>query len=308
MTDFIKVFGHKNPDTDTVVSAIAYAWYLTEVKGTPAQAYILGDLNKETQYVLTTFDVAIPTKLEKLHNHDKIVIVDTNNPDELPDNLSNAELLEIIDHHKLTGGITTTTPVSITMRPMASTSSLIYTIANPELHQPSPAIAGLLLSGILSDTLKFRSPTTTAEDVEIAQHLAEISNTDIEAHSAAMFANKSDISDLIIEDIVLMDSKVFEIRNNQKARLSVLETTSPENALNIKNDIKATMLSIKEKENLNNILFYIVDIINENSILIVADEATKKLASEAYGIEFLDDMVILSNMMSRKKQFLPPLM
>lgn len=308
MSKPIKVFGHKVPDTDTVVSAIAYAWYLTEVKNTNAQAYVLGDLNKETAYVLEKFNIDTPEKLDALDEKDQVVIVDTNNPDELPDDLSKASLLEIIDHHKLTGGITTSTPLSITMRPMASTASLIYTIANPELHKMPTNIAGLLLSGILSDTLKFRSPTTTDEDVEIAKELAKIANVDIDEYAENMFAKKSDISDLSPDDIILMDSKVYEIKNNKKARLSVIETTNPETVLAIKNDIKKAILENINKENLDEMFFYVIDILNEESTLIVTSESAKQIAEESYGVQIQDDSVKLPGMVSRKKQLLPPLM
>ncbi len=308
MNNPIKVFGHKTPDTDTVISAIAYAWYLNEIKNTPATAYILGSLNKETEYVLKTFAIDTPEVLGKLTKEDKVVVVDTNNPDELPDDLKEAELIEIIDHHKLTGGITTATPLSITMRPMASTASLIYTIANPELNDMPVNIAGILLSGVLSDTLKFRSPTTTDEDIKIAKELAKIAKVDIDKHADAMFVAKSDISDLSASRILLMDSKIYEIKNNIKARLSVAETTNPESVFKIKEDIKKAMLEDLAKEKLDETLFYVIDILNQESTLIVATDSAKKLASEAYGVEFDDDTVKLPDMVSRKKQLLPPLM
>ncbi|MGB0757054.1 MAG: DHH family phosphoesterase, partial [Patescibacteria group bacterium] len=179
----IKVFGHTTPDTDTVVSAIVYAWYLNEIQKTPAESYILGELNKETEYVLSTFNVDVPPVLEDVSDDDRVIIVDTNNPEELPGNLANATIVEIIDHHKLTGGITTQTPLSITMRPMAATASLIYTIFNPELHDMPKGIAGILCSAILSDTLAFRSPTTTNEDKVIAEELAEIAGINLQEHA-----------------------------------------------------------------------------------------------------------------------------
>lgn len=254
----IKVFGHKIPDTDTVASAISYAWYLQEIQGISATPYVLGDINKETAYVLDVFDVPKPIQLDTVRVGDQVVIVDTNNPEELPDNLDDAEIIEIIDHHKLTGGIATKTPLSITMRPMASTASLIYTIANPELHSMPKHIAGLLLSAIISDTLKFKSPTTTREDIEIAGELAKIAEVDLDEHAQAMFANKSDISDLSDHELILSDSKVFTIRDDKKVRVSVLETVLPNNALARVDGIKTAMCTVISDEKINDMLFLLL--------------------------------------------------
>src|SRR3954469_8505766 len=121
----IKVFGHKSPDTDTTGSALLWAWYLNNHTTTPAEAYVLGELNKETQFMLKRWGVGQPPMLE-LAKGDEVVIVDTNNPAELPENINDARIMAIIDHHKLVGGLATAEPPTVTMRPLACTATLIY--------------------------------------------------------------------------------------------------------------------------------------------------------------------------------------
>ncbi len=303
----IKVFSHKIPDTDAVVSSIVYAWYLSEVEKKPAKAYILDAPNKETKYVLEQFGFDVPPILKSLSDGDQVVLVDTNNPDELIEDIHRARIIEIIDHHKLVGGISTSHPMSITMRPMASTASLIYTLINPELHEISKEIAGLMLSAIISDTLEFRSPTTTAEDKEIASELAVIADIDIHDLATKMFSAKSDISDIEAKDIIVSDSKVFNIHGEQ-IRVSVFETANPKQIMDMKDDIKKAMVEHVEESDLDDMLFFVVDILNEEATLIVASDNARSLAEKSFEKKVEEDgTLILPGIVSRKKQIIPKL-
>lgn len=304
----VKIFGHKTPDTDTVVSAIAYAWYYTNVKNIPAQAFVLGELPNETKYVLDRFGIETPKLLSELTADDQVVIVDTNNLKELPEKLHEAQLLEIVDHHKLSGGITTHAPVSITLRPMASTASLIYTIMNPELHPIPEEIAGIMLAGLVSDTLEFRSPTTTKEDEEIGAELARIAGIDISDLASGMFAAKSDISTISAEDLIVMDSKVFDL-GTKTLRVSVLETTDPSQVLAEQNELIAAMTShLKENPDLDDMLLFAIDILNEAATPIFATNFAKDLVEKAFNVSIKDsEETILKGVVSRKKQIIPPL-
>jgi manganese-dependent inorganic pyrophosphatase len=207
----IKVFGHKIPDTDTVCSAMVREWDLKQ-QGVAAQAYRLGELNKETAYVLDSLSLESPPLLtEPLTDSTVVSIVDTNNPAELPENVETAVVHSIIDHHKM-AGLTTAEPLEIDMRPLCSAGSILYARMKTAGVTPTPAIAGLMLSCILSDSLEFRSPTTTDVDREYASELQTLSGLDSSAHAAAMFKAKADIEDLTAADVVLSDSKVFEVQ------------------------------------------------------------------------------------------------
>ena len=119
----IKVFGHKSPDTDATGSAVLWAWYLNTHTSHKASAYVLGKLNKETIFVLDKWNISEPEILESLDESDDVVIVDTNNPQELFNNISDVNIVKIIDHHRLAGGLSTKAPVDITLKPLASTAT-----------------------------------------------------------------------------------------------------------------------------------------------------------------------------------------
>jgi manganese-dependent inorganic pyrophosphatase len=168
----IKVFGHKAPDTDSTGSAIIWAWYLNEIKGQDAQAALLGTPNTEAAFVAQRWGFKTPEIIADVDDNAPVVIVDTNNPAELPSNINQADILAIIDHHKLVGGLETKGPISITIRPLACTATIMHDLMGDDAAQMPEAIKGVMLSCILSDTLAFRSPTTTPQDKALAESLA----------------------------------------------------------------------------------------------------------------------------------------
>jgi manganese-dependent inorganic pyrophosphatase len=298
----IKVFGHKSPDTDATCSAIAYAWYSTQ-RGQEAEGFILGEVNKETEYVLKTAGVDKPKILSELSEGDNVVIVDTNNPEELPEDLDRAKILKIVDHHKL-AGLKTDEPLDVFMKPVGCTSTLIHQRIGWEGLTSTREIAILLLSAILSDTLNFTSPTTTDQDKKAAEELSKIAGLDIEKHCDEMFAAKSDLTGLSAEDIVMMDSKVFDFKG-KKVRISVLETTKPENAKTMKSKINAEVEKAKLEENLHAAFFFVIDIINNGAELFAGNDIEKEIARKAFEKDFEGEYMNLPGVVSRKKQIAP---
>ncbi|MDX5403533.1 MAG: DHH family phosphoesterase, partial [Rhodobacterales bacterium] len=168
----IQVFGHKSPDTDSTGSPIIWAWYLTDVQGTPAEAKLLGEPNTEAAFMLTRWDLPKPQIIAGVEAGAPVVIVDTNNPAELPDGINDADITGIIDHHKLVGGLETKGPIEITVRPLACTATIMHDLIGDDMARMPDAIKAAMLTCILSDTLEFRSPTTTAHDRAVAEKLA----------------------------------------------------------------------------------------------------------------------------------------
>jgi manganese-dependent inorganic pyrophosphatase len=303
----IKVFGHKSPDTDTVCSAVLWAWYLNEHTSEDATPYALGDINKETAFVLKRWDVEQPAILEKLTENDRVAIVDTNNPQELPDTINQTNIVYIIDHHKLTGGLETKTPLNMTVRPIASTASVIYDLLGEHSDSLPKNMAGLVLSCILSDTLEFRSPTTTPHDKDIAEKLAKYLGVNISEYANEMFAAKSDVSDYTDSGLIHMDSKTFAV-GGKNFRISVVETTTPQNILARKDGIIAAIhQEVAGDDNIDGVLFFIVDILKEEATVLAYDELTKRVISASFGVSVEEDTEILPGIMSRKKQILPAL-
>ncbi len=301
----LKVIGHIAPDTDTVCSPIAYAWYLTNKKGIEAQAFVSGTLNKETSFILDHFHIDIPPLLTKFNQGDQVFIMDTNNPDELLPGISDATIRGIIDHHKLVGGLKTEEPLMIHMEPIACTATIVWNMMKRDgVIELPKEIAGVMLCAILSDTLKFTSPTTTDTDTQAAKELAVLCGEDIDTLSEAMFAAKSDLSGMTTRDILTVDSKVFEF-GSKKARISVLETTKPANAMAMLEDLRVEMTEMKSQENSDYVFFFVVDILKTEAHLIVATDEEKEIAEVAFGKTFDHETMILPGVVSRKKQILP---
>tara|TARA_B100000745_G_scaffold289162_1_gene227090 strand:- start:688 stop:1608 length:921 start_codon:yes stop_codon:yes gene_type:complete len=303
----IKVFGHLAPDTDTVGSAIIWAWYLNEHTSYDAEPYILGSLNSETSFILNRWNLDTPRLLEGVSEADEVIIVDTNNPQELPEKISETNILQIIDHHKLVGGLTTNTPPEVTMRPLACTATVMYDLMGESVKNMPESIAGLLLSCILSDTLEFRSPTTTPHDKDVAEKLAARLDLNINDYASEMFAAKSDISAYTDSGLITLDSKKYDV-GGTNFRVSVLETTTPETVLSRKEGLIHAIEECKEKENdVDEVLFFIVDILNEEATVLTYNDCTKKVIEASFGVTVETDVEVLPGIVSRKKQILPSL-
>lgn len=307
MEGSIKVFGHKSPDTDTTCCAILWAWYLNNHTTTKATPYVLGELNKETQFVLNEWDVQQPELLEAVGEDDEVVIVDTNNPQELFENINDAKIRAIIDHHKLVGGLTSNEPPTITMRPLACTATVIHDMMGSVADTLPKDMAGLMLSCILSDTLEFRSPTTTPHDKAVAEKLAKMLGVSVSEYAEKMFNAKSDISDYTDMGLLHLDSKKFEV-GDKNIRISVIETTNPKSVLDrTEGIVEAIKKLLAEESGTDDVLFFAVDILKEEAHVFTYSELTKKIIGTSFDVDASADTVVLPGVVSRKKQIVPVL-
>jgi manganese-dependent inorganic pyrophosphatase len=301
----IKVFGHKSPDTDATGAAIIWSWFLgtKDVEATP---YVLGEPNTEAAFVLKRWGYDTPALLDDVTEDDMVVIVDTNNPAELPEHINDATVIEIIDHHMLVGGLKTKQPINITIEPVASTATVMANMMGDDLASAPDAIKGLILSCILSDTLEFRSPTTTEVDVALAKSLAAELDLDGAAYAAEMFAAKSDVSHFTDAELLRLDSKRYEV-GGVNFRVSVLETTSPETVLARKDSLMETMATVATEDGVDQVLLFVVDILNEQATLLIPNDMIKGVAEKSFDAEVSGDTVVLPGIVSRKKQIIPNL-
>jgi manganese-dependent inorganic pyrophosphatase len=298
------VFGHKSPDTDSTGSPIIWAWYLNEIKGEKAEAVLLGEPNTEAAWLLNRWDLPKPRIIADVDAGTPCVIVDTNNPAELPAGINNADVQAIIDHHKLVGGLETKGPIDITMRPLACTATILHDLIG---DAPMPDwIKGAMLTCILSDTLEFRSPTTTPHDRAVAEALAADLGIEIAGYAAEMFAAKSDVSSFSDAELLRMDSKEYRI-DGKEFRVSVLETTSPATVLDRKASLMAAMPGVATEDGADQVLLFVVDILNEEATLLVPNDLVKTVAEKSFGVTVTGDCVVLPGVMSRKKQIIPNL-
>lgn len=300
------VFGHKSPDTDSTGSPILWSWYLNEVKGEQAEPVLLGEPNTEAAFMLQRWDLPKPRIIEDVAADAPVVIVDTNNPAELPASVNSADIRAIIDHHKLVGGLETKGPIDITVRPLACTATIMVDLMGDDAAKMPEAVKGAALTCILSDTLEFRSPTTTAHDREVAEKLAAELGLDVSAYAADMFAAKSDVSSFSDAELIRMDSKEYEV-DGTRFRVSVLETTAPSVVLDRKASITASMADVAKEDGVDEVLLFVVDILNEEATLLVPNDLVKSVAEKSFGASVDGDSVVLPGIMSRKKQIIPNL-
>jgi len=301
-----KVFGHKAPDTDSTGSPIAWAWYLSEVKGIPAVPCLLGEPNTEAAFVIQHWGLDKPEIISDVAEGDTVVIVDTNNPAELPAGINGADIVQIIDHHKLTGGLETKGPIDITIRPLACTATIMYDLMGEDIAKAPKGIKGAMLSCIISDTLEFRSPTTTDHDRAVCEALAKDLGVEIGDLAAKMFEAKSDVSEFSDAELLRMDSKEYAVEGT-KFRVSVLETTAPKMVLDRKDSLMASMGDVAREDGVDQVLLFVVDILNEEATFLIPNDLVKTVAEKSFGVTVSGDTVVLPGVMSRKKQIIPSL-
>ena len=296
------IIGHKNPDTDTICSAIGHQAFLN-ARDVESEALSLGKINNETKFVLDYFEVAAPREVAQLPHNAEIILVDHNEEGQSIDNLNDLDIVEIIDHHKVR--IQTDKPIRIHIEPLGSSCSIIakkFFTKNIEI--PSK-IAGVLLAGIISDTLYFRSPTTTKKDKELVTKLNEIVRIeDLEAFSMKMFNAKSDVKDIETKDLIKLDYKSFEF-GGEKYGLGVMETTNKDFGLERRNEIAENLVQIKKTDNLKGAFFFIVDILKKKSYTICSGLTEKELLAEMFDAKEDEGILILDNIVSRKKEIVP---
>lgn len=299
------IIGHKNPDTDAIVCALIAADYFTQL-GMEVTPIRLGELNKETEFILNYLGVQAPELKTELEQDAKICLVDHNETSQSIDNLEKYQIEWIIDHHKFS--LNTSAPLNIRAESLASTASVLYKMYIENDLVISEKIAKLMICGILSDTLYFRSPTTTTIDKQIALALNEIAGfEDLEAFSLQMFDAKSDLSDFSAREIVTLDYKPFEF-NGKKVNIGVMETTNPKFALDIKSDILEAMKQEKLEKGLDGILFVVVDILNEKGTAFALNEFETNMIESAFDSKKLEDNLFdIGSVVSRKKQIVPKL-
>ena len=302
----IQVFGHKAPDTDSTGSPLIWAWYLSDVRKTPAKAVLQGTPNTEAMWMLGKWGVDLPEIITDVAAGDQCVIVDTNNPAELPASINDAEVIEIIDHHLLAGGIRTRTPINITVRPLACTATIMHDLIGDDLERAPRWVKGVMLTCILSDTMEFRSPTTTPHDRWVAEKLARDLEIAIPSFATEMFTAKSDVSAFGDDALLRMDSKEYEL-GGKRMRISVLETTAPQVLLDRKAQLMAAMPGVAAEDGADEVMLFVVDILNEQSTLLVPNDFVRRVAETSFGVPVTSDSVVLPGIISRKKQIIPAL-
>jgi len=291
----IYVIGHKSPDTDTVIASIAFSYLM----GGEYKPVVSGDINVETKFVLEKFNLFEPEKLTSILEGDKFFLVDHNEKTQRFEGITEENVIGILDHHKI--DFCNSCPIEIIIKPYGSSCTIIAEMFFDRKIDLNKNIAGALLSGILSDTVIFKSPTCTKIDIDIANKLANIAGiSDINSLGMDLFAKKSEIQNKSDIEIINNDFKDFIIKD-KKIGIGQVELADTSLIMSRKEDIVKKQKDILEKDNYFAIILMITDIIKEGSYLwIVGDNSIFNLFEND-----IESTKFYKGIMSRKKQILP---
>ncbi|PLR76308.1 manganese-dependent inorganic pyrophosphatase [Bacillus sp. V3-13] len=300
----VLVFGHKNPDTDTICSAIAYA-HLKNKLGVNAEAVRLGDISGETRFALEKFNAESPRLVDKVASEaKKVILVDHNERQQSADDIDQVRVLEVIDHHRI-ANFETADPLYYRAEPVGCTATILNKLYKENGVEVEPGIAGLMLSAIISDSLLFKSPTCTDQDVAAARQLAEIAGVDIEEYGLAMLKAGADLSDKTAGQLISLDAKVFNM-GESKVEIAQVNAIDVNDVLVRKTEIEDLMSKTIEEKGLDLFLLVVTDILNSDSTAIALGSAAAKV-EEAFGIKLENNTALLKGVVSRKKQVVPVL-
>lgn len=298
------IFGHKNPDTDSITSSIVMENLEKKLGNNEAKAYKLGKVNKETKFVLDYFNVEEPETLEKIDEKANVILVDHNTFSQSIEGIEKANILKVIDHHCITG-FETANPLFYMAEPVGCTETILYGLYKANNVEIEKTIAGLMVSAIISDTLLFKSPTCTEKDVQVAKELAKIAEIDIETYGMEMLKAGTDLSDFSPEELINIDSKKMEA-NGVNMQVAQVNTASIEEVLKDQEKIENAMQAFMNENGTNIFVLLITDIVNSNSEAIVLGDRSD-IAEKAFGGKIENNRMFLQGVVSRKKQVFPVL-
>lgn len=296
------VFGHKSPDTDSIMSALVMTEYLKK-KGIDAKAFRQGELNKEVEYILDYLKIEAPEMLPKLEAGSKIVLVDHNDPLESVENIDELVVTDVVDHHAIK--LNTSYPTNFRAEAVGCTNTVLYKMFKEAGFEISEDIATMMLSAIISDSLLFKSPTFTKEDEQVVQELSKLVPFDVNEYGLKLLKAGTDLSDLTEKELINLDAKMKE-SDGVRRLIAQVNTVDIDEILKREEKIKKAALEEMEEKDINFFMLLITDIINANSMAIVLGEKAD-VVEKAFNKKIVDDKVFLEGVVSRKKQVLPPI-
>lgn len=301
------VFGHANPDTDTICSAISYAYLLNQT-GHEATACALGAPGEETQFALDSFGVAAPQVIAKaadVADSDTVLaLVDHNEAQQsLPDR-SDYRIWSVVDHHRI-ANIETAEPLNYRGEAVGCTSTILYKMYNEQGVAIPKDMAGLMLSAVISDTLLMKSPTCTAEDEAAIVALAALAGVDYNTYGLDLLKAGTNLGSKSVEELLTMDAKSFPM-GSATVRIAQVNTVDVADVLTRKDALTARMLDDSAREGYDLFLLLITNILDSDSTALITGEDTAKVEA-AFGVTVNDGLAELAGVVSRKKQVVPPL-
>jgi manganese-dependent inorganic pyrophosphatase len=300
----VLIFGHKNPDTDTICSAITYS-DLKNKLGFQTEPIRLGTISGETQFVLDYFKVEAPRLVEKVAAETKeVILVDHNEFQQSADDITDVQVKEVIDHHRV-ANFETKDPLYFRVEPVGCTATILNKMYKENGISIEKEIAGLMLSAIISDTLLLKSPTCTQQDVDAAHELASIAGVDIIEYGLEMLKAGADLSDKTVEQLISIDSKVFPM-GNAKVEVAQVNAVDTNDILARQKEIESALEKVVIEKELDLFLLVVTDILKNDSVALALGKASNKV-EQAFNVTLDNNTALLEGVVSRKKQIVPPL-
>ncbi|HFR3504609.1 TPA: manganese-dependent inorganic pyrophosphatase [Streptococcus suis] len=305
MSKFL-VFGHQNPDTDAIASSYGWAYLEREVFGRDAEAVALGTPNEETAFALDYFGVTAPRVVEsaKAEGVSQVILTDHNEFQQSIADIKDVEVAAVIDHHRV-ANFETANPLYMRLEPVGSASSIVYRAFKENGVTPPKEVAGLLLSGLISDTLLLKSPTTHATDPQVAAELAEIAGVNLEEYGLALLKAGTNLTSKSAEELIDIDAKTFGLNGND-VRVAQVNTVDIAEVLERQAEIEAAMTAASAANGYSDFVLMITDIVNSNSEILALGSNMDKVEA-AFNFKLENNHAFLAGAVSRKKQVVPQL-
>ncbi|KAF0823348.1 manganese-dependent inorganic pyrophosphatase [Cytobacillus firmus] len=298
------VFGHKNPDTDSICSALAYA-ELKNKLGVDAEPIRLGQVNEETQYALDYFKTEAPRLVEAVSKEaSEVILVDHNEFQQSANDIRDVKILEVIDHHRI-ANFETSDPLYYRAEPVGCTATILNKMYKENGVEISKATAGLMLSAIISDSLLFKSPTCTDQDVAAARELAEIAGVNAEEYGLEMLKAGADLSKKSVKELISLDAKEFQM-GSYKTEIAQVNAVDLNDVLSRQEELEAVITENINNKELDLFVFVLTDILNNDSVAISLGKEAAAV-EKAYDVTLENNSAVLKGVVSRKKQIVPPL-
>lgn len=298
------IFGHKNPDTDSICSAIAYADLKTKL-GFEVEPVRLGSINGETQFALDRFQAEAPRLVETVANEaSQAILVDHNERQQSATDIDQVRVIEVIDHHRI-ANFETSHPLYYRAEPVGCTATILNKMYKEKRVAISPPIAGLMLSAIISDSLLFKSPTCTEEDVAAARELADIAGVNAESYGLDMLKAGADLSDKTIAQLISLDAKEFSM-GGCKVEIAQVNAVDTNDVLSRQDELESALSAIIGEKGLDLFVFVVTDILNNDSVALALGRKAEAV-EKAYGVKLENKKALLKGVVSRKSQIVPVL-
>ena len=302
MEEKILIFGHKNPDTDSICSAMVKQRLNRRMGYTKCYAGRLGELNKETKYVLDYLNIEEPELIEKVEEGQEVILVDHNEFNQSAEGIEKAKIIGVIDHHRISN-FETSEPLYYTARPYGCTCTILYKEYKQRGLEISKEEAILMASAIISDTLLLKSPTTTEHDKRALEELGKIANININEYGLEMLKAGTDLDDFSAQELINLDAKSLS-KEDTKYVIAQVNTVSIEDVLKRQDELEEAIKNEIKEKGLNLFVLAITDILNSNSEILVLGEKAN-VVETAFGVKLENNRAFLEGVVSRKKQLLP---